>query len=176
MDFEAFSALVDESGVAPPEVHGLLAGFLSAGGIWEDADDEELEILLPNLDGRVVRSLLDEVHAELGSLTMEFAPLIPDDEHEMPDRLAGLAVWCGGFLAGYGMGLGDGRLSSETEELLTDLQAIAELDDQAADDDDADENEAEVDFVQVYEFARVAALTLYGALPMMGRDLAGDDG
>ena len=172
MDFEAFSALVEESGVAAPEVHGLLAGFLCAGGIWEDASDEDLETLLPNLDGRVVRSLLDEVHGELGSMTMEFTPLIPDDEHDMPDRLAGLAVWCGGFLAGYGMGLGDGRLSAETEELLTDLQAIAELDDQDADDDD----EVEVDFVQVYEYARVAALTLCGTLPMMGRDFAGDDG
>ena len=172
MDFEAFSVMVEETGVAPPEVHGLLAGFLCAGGIWEDAADDELEILLPNADGRLVRGLLDEVHGELGSMTMEFTPLIPDDEHDVVERLSGLAVWCGGFLAGYGLGVGDSRLSPETEEMLTDLQAIAELDD--GQDDDSEQ--VEYDFVEVYEYVRVAALTLFGALPMVGRHFAGDDG
>ena len=171
MDFAAFSAIVEETGVAASEVHGLLAGFLCAGGIWEDAADEELEILLPNIDGRVVRGLLDEVHGALGLMTMEFTPLIPDDECEVADRLSGLAVWCGGFLAGYGLGVGDSRLTPETEEVLTDLQAIAELDDAA---DDADD-EVEHEFVEVYEYVRVAALSLFGVLPMMGRNSDGDD-
>ena len=171
MDFEAFSAMVEETGVAAPEVHGLMAGFLCAGGIWEDAADEELEILLANADGRLVRGLLDQVHGELDSMTMEFTPLIPDDEHDVETRLAGLAVWCGGFLAGYGLGVGDARLSPETEEMLTDLQAIAELDEDA---DESDE-QVEYEFVEVYEYVRVAALTLFGTLPMIGRHFAGDD-
>ena len=172
MDFDEFSAMVEETGVAPSEAHGSLAGFLCAGGMWEDAVDEELEILLPNADGRLVRSLLDQVHGELGSMTMEFTPLIPDDDHDIADRLSGLAVWCGGFLAGYGMGVGDTRLSPETEEMLTDLQAIAEMDDET---DDEDEEQVEYEFVEVHEYVRVATLTLFGTLPMIGRHFAGDN-
>ncbi len=158
MDIENFVAAVTDLGLPLSEVHGVLTGFLCAGGMWEEASDEELEALLSDADGPLIRGLLDEVNAQLGSLELDFAPLVPDDEHRMEERLAALAVWCGGFLSGFGMGIGEERLEPATREMLSDMMAIAELD---PDDEDSEENE--VDFAEVFEFARIVALTLHGS-------------
>lgn len=158
MDFENFVVAVTELELPISEVHGVLTGFLCAGGLWEEAGDEELEVLLPNADGQLIRGLLDEVNAQLNSLELDFAPLVPDDETRMEERLVALSSWCGGFLAGYGLGVGDERLEPATREMLSDMLAIAELD---PDDEDSEENE--VDFTEVFEFARIVALTLHGS-------------
>ena len=158
MDSDNFLAAIGQLELPISEVHGVLTGFLCAGGLWEDASDEELEVILPNTHGRTVRGLLDEVNSQLSALTLDFTPLVLDDEHPMAERLAALSEWCGGYLAGYGLGVGDERLEPAASEMLSDLLAIAELD---PDDEDSEENE--VDFAEVYEFARIVAMTMHGA-------------
>ena len=45
-----------------------------------------------------------ETLAALGSDGFDFAPLLPDDEAPLADRVAALAAWSGGFLYGIGTG------------------------------------------------------------------------
>lgn len=158
MDSDRFLAIAARHELVVPEWHGALTGFLCAGNAWEEADDDELGLLFEDLDGGVVRELLDEVNAQLDSLTLDFEPLIPDDEQPMPERLEGLSEWCRGFVSGFGLGVGDARLEGERRELVTDLLRIGDLDPDA---DDTDENELE--FVELFEFVRVAVLSLHGA-------------
>ena len=85
---------------------------------------------------------------------MSFAPLLPDDDEPVADRVEALAEWCSAFLAGIAS-LGDLRLSEEESDVLEDLSAIA-----SAEVGTENEEEAERLYTEVVEYIRVSVLLL----------------
>lgn len=153
----AFSERVAAQGVDPVEAHATLAGFLCAGGDADVLEDPELDMLLPDVDGAFARRLIDAVVTTLRSLDYEFRPLIGDDDVPLADRLESLTRWCSAFMGGFGMVDAPAFAHEDCRELLTDLAEIAG----GAIADDDEEAADEAAFEEVYEFVRVAALTLY---------------
>src|SRR5690242_15263051 len=101
----------------PAECHGTVCGVLCAG---VDGDEAWLKHLLDEASGgdaglkacrRELMALRDLSRGLLQAGTLEFAPLLPDDETALAERTAALGEWCQGFL--YGMGLAGERLPLE---------------------------------------------------------------
>ena len=92
--------------------------------------------------------------------TLAFPLLLPDDEVALSTRLEALALWCGGFLSGFGLrgGNTDG-LDEDAVDFLEDLTAIADV------DDETEEGEAaEGHFAEVSEYVRMGALLMLASV------------
>lgn len=150
---------------SPAELHGLLYGKLCGGESltetrwlldavefldFTQAPDESVRNVLSQLYHEALVKLQDE------SLGINL--LLPDDETEITHRLSALGQWCYGFLTGFGSaGIADrDQLSEEAEEMLQDFAFIAQID---ADTEESDHLEA--DYMEVTEYLRMAAVSLY---------------
>ena len=96
-----------------------------------------------------------ETLAALESDGFEFAPLLPDDDAPLADRVEALAAWSGGFLYGIGTGASEKSLAgaSDVGEFLRDLADIAraELEPGRAGET------GEKDFMELVEFVRAGS-------------------
>ena len=112
----------------------------------------------------VIRQLLErlaiEAREHLGSGEYAFQPLLPDDDIDLAGRLAALAEWCDGFIAGFaGAWVMDAAaMLPETREVLGDFARIAQVDQTDA---RSLAREEEVNFMEIVEYARMAAITVY---------------
>lgn len=150
------------------ETHGTLCGAVCAG---VQGDDAWLSHVLDEAGGseeaqkacrRALLMLRDETHALLRSGTLDFEPLLPDDEQGLADRTAALSEWCQGFL--FGMGLAGARidldeLGEETGEVLRDVGQIAQAGFEGTGSEE-DENA----YAEIVEYVKVGVQLLYEEL------------
>jgi hypothetical protein len=151
------------------ESHGMLCGALCAG---LDSNQAWIDHILDDASGsaeaqqacrRNLTALRDSTHALLAGASLEFTPVLPDDQTGLADRTDALGEWCQGFL--FGLGLAGARLkpvemSEETNEVLKDLGQIA----QAGFEGDEDSDEDETAYTEVVEYVRVGVQLLYEEL------------
>ena len=147
----------------PAEYHGALCGALC---VREAADIDPLKLLegangadaqegamaaLARLRGESAASFLD---GELG-----FAPLLPDDEEELPRRVRALGSWCEGFLFGLASGkpLSMSSCSPELKEIVHDFTEFTK----AGVSDDEDAELEETAYAELVEYIRVGAQLIY---------------
>ena len=145
------------------EAHGTLCGALCAGSgfVLEDWLDELLED--PSGHCGQCRGVLETVFGEtsqaLGGGSLEFAPLLPDDDEPLAGRTSALALWCQGFL----YGLGTGRLNSIAElpgEVVHDFTEISRAVPGEEEATEADEHA----YAELVEFVRVGVQLIYDEL------------
>jgi uncharacterized protein YgfB (UPF0149 family) len=182
IDYSHFQALLDRSGapLPPAELHGGLCGVICASGrkaaagwLAELIDDCAGDAAtLAELDGEL-RALGTVTFNALSGWSLEFAPLLPDDESAIDQRAEALALWCHGFLAGLIVGGVDlatepSVLSAEINELVRDFAEIS----RAGAGADADESEDAGDrsLTELIEYVRVGAQYIFEEL------VAGADG
>ncbi len=148
-------------GVDACELHGSLCGFLAGGGTVSERNFIErlgYETSEAASTEPVLHALLAASRDALDDPDLGFAPLLPDSDEPLSERVSALLDWSRGFLGGFGLAAGaDAPLSPESAEALHDLASIAAFDALAEDGD-----EAEDAFMEVLEFVRVAALLLHG--------------
>lgn len=164
-DFPKTAELLATCGIqcSVAELHGVLAGQLSAGSGFDR--DLGLKILaLGDGTPEVVRNLLDllaeDIRRQMQAGDFGFQPLLPDDDTDLGQRLDALSDWCDGFNAGFAGAWirGDAAMAPETREVLGDFARIAQID---REDDDVSDKENEVNYMEVVEYARMAAITVY---------------
>jgi len=160
-----------ERGLTAAEIHGAAVGIGAA-----DPDRFELQDLVDLLgpdvlsDAEAVERFVTAALDALYAPDMSFTLLLPEDDAPMPERLVALSSWCQSFLAGLAAGLARkgvetlDDLPEEVREIIRDFAAIGEL------DTDLDDEEAEADFVELEEYAKVGVLLVMS----LGED-AGDD-
>lgn len=162
--FERLTRLLDP--LDPAELHGLLCGLLCAdadlnGDRWlrhaREMLTEDTEFSQPVRD--LLAKLLDYGVAQLSSFECSIAPLLPDDDAPLRQRVDALGAWCQGLL--YGLGLGQveqrGALSEESQEFLRDAMEIA----QAGFETDEADNTDETAYAEVVEYLRVGLLMIH---------------
>ena len=109
--------------------------------------------------------LLEESHA--GALEnldefadFEFRLLVPESKTPIHERARSIALWCGGFLSGFGESDKGSELTGEAmknvQEALQDLGRIAAVTDVVS---QGEENE--VDLAEIEEFVRVSTLLIF---------------
>jgi len=156
------------SAVSAAEAHGCLCGALCAregyaapewaGELVEPGTSHRLD----EQAERVLQVLHQQTLEALQSQDFEFAPLAPDDDVALDQRVEALAAWSGGFLYGIGAGGADSRTAEidEIGEVLRDFSEIARarLDPQET----ADAGEAA--FAELFEYLRAGAQLAFDEL------------
>jgi uncharacterized protein YgfB (UPF0149 family) len=157
-----------------PELHGGLCGVIcasgrDAAGSWLDSlvDDCVADAdTLSELSDRL-QSLGYETWRALSGFSMEFSPLLPDDDYGIDQRAEALGLWCHGFLAGLvvgGLDLSGGQseLSAELNELVRDLAEISKV---GADGKETEDPElGDSSLVELVEYVRVGAQYIFEEL------------
>lgn len=144
---------------SPSELHGLLMGIVT---VAEAPTAEEWQHILKQLDFEALTAealaLLTEeaedIAAALADDSLDYMPLLPDDQHPLAERVQCLADWCNGVVLGFG--LASGQLRADESELLQDLQDVAAVEFDAEDDDD----EGEASYAELVEFVRLIPVSL----------------
>ncbi len=145
------------------EIHGVITGQLCAEDTGYDLEISQ-KILEINLDSsEVITSLLkmlaDDIRAQLGVEDYAFQPLLPNDDEDIRARLAALADWCDGFNAGFAGAWvrEEVAMAEETREVLNDFSRIAQVEQE----DEAMDRENEANLMEIVEYVRMAAITLF---------------
>ena len=96
---------------------------------------------------------------------MELELLLPDDAAEITQRVDSIGQWCQGFVAGFAQGgtaikeqQGQQQYREEVSEAVSDIAAISQI---GLSDDDTDMEQSEQNIVEITEYLRVAAMTIY---------------
>lgn len=147
---------------SPSELQGLLCGKLCGGAPLTEINWllDAVEFLdFTQAPDENVRDLLSRLyHATRAQLRDDFGLqlMLPDDESDIEERLAALSQWCHGFLTGFGSAGAKEELSDEARETLVDIAALVQV---TAEDEAGAEVEA--DYMEVTEYVRIAAASLY---------------
>ena len=153
-------AIEDWSDVSISELHGFMTGLMTAC----NAPDEQgwatvlEELSFAPLPDGALTLLTEEAEDTVFQLkdkddAYAFAPLIPDDEHDLLERIMALKQWANGFMTGFG--ITDCRLSVEENEMLTDLAKIGAI----RIEDEEDFEGGEESYLHIYEFARMVPVS-----------------
>lgn len=161
--YSGFASLLSGSGfsTSPAELHGLLLGRSCAGAGF-DAETwlmEACDLLGEPPKESVCQALIglqEMVRGELSGEDVTLVLLLPGDDVPLKERARALGQWCQGFLSGFGLTQRDRPLSAESDEVLQDLVAIAQIESALEDSEDG-----ENDYMEVMEYLRVAPLLLF---------------
>ena len=151
------------------ECHGALCGLFCARGqldksAWLDfiAHGLDPQDLLKR-DALDVLGMLHELtRNQINDSTLDFHPLLPEDDAPVDERIEALAQWCQGFLLGLSAGGVQqiDALPGEVGEILRDLIEIARADSYELDEDEEDEQS----YAQLLEYVRAGVLLLNEAM------------
>ncbi len=110
------------------QVHGLISGVL-CGNFNEDSDWLETVMGEKNhwRTSAFTTGIVSWHQKTISDVLMSFQMVLPDDNHDLPERAEALTVWCQGFLTGLkvaGIPI-VGREPSDLTEAIEDLVEIA---------------------------------------------------
>ena len=174
--YEAITTALQDCGAPfdPAEVHGLISGILTAtrdlGASMnslrdfiapaEDVDTATADDASYQNGLAILVQLCRTTADQLADHNFDFQLLLPNDETSLTIRTESVGFWCQGFVSG----LGEGRLPLDTEnhstelnDIIHDLSAIAQIDST----DVVDSEEEEVAYTELVEYVRVAVMTIY---------------
>jgi uncharacterized protein len=173
LNYSALREVLDRSGFALPvsELHGNICGIICADGAgaihrWlDDCIGEYTERDDPRTTDALKRTLHDvasTTSAMLAGDDLEFEPLVPDDDSPLEDQVSALALYCHGFLSGFGLRGERGSLDAKLEEILGDFAQITRAGVTAADHEDR--NQADFAFAELKEYVRVGVQIVFEEL------------
>lgn len=154
------NAIEDWTDISISELHGFMTGLMTAC----DAPDEKgwatvlAELSFAPLPDSALTLLAEEAEDTVFQLkdkddAYAYTPLVPDDDHDLYERVMALKQWANGFMTGFG--ITDCRLTSEENEMLTDLAKIGAIRLQ----EDEDFEGGEESYLYIYEFARMVPVS-----------------
>lgn len=152
-----FSSIEEIS--SPSELHGLLTGIVC---VTQSPSREEWQQILttlavPELTDEALDLLVQEaedVSHALSDDELDYLPILPDDTHELDERVQALADWCAGVVLGFG--LASGQIRADEIELIEHLQNVAAVEFEESDNDE----EGEQSYEELYEFVRLIPVSL----------------
>lgn len=153
-------AFEDWTDVSVSEIHGLMTGLMTAC----NAPDEQgwatilEELSFAPLPDAALTLLTEEAEDTVFQLkdkddAYAYTPLIPDDDHDLYERVMALKQWANGFMTGFG--ISDCRISAEENEMLMDLAKIGGI----RLEDDEDFEGGEESYIYIYEFVRMVPVS-----------------
>lgn len=153
------------AGLDAAGLHGLLAGMACVvpalpPAVLRGRLDEELDVKVDERTFAALQGVDRIVHAQLRDEEFGFELLLPEDDAALADRVAALASWCEGFLAGFGGTAarpGAGALSADVQAILATIGDFTRA--EIGEDEGGDESER--DYMELVEYLRVAVLTLF---------------
>lgn len=164
MQYQDIDTIVakNDAKLSAAEAHGMAAGMLCANDrtelrFWlqellKDADDINDE------DRSILEELFEDTRNLLAGDEFAFELLLPDDDFPLNEQVEALRKWCQGFLFGLGTTSSTAdstpNWSEEIREVVKDIAEITKL------DTDAEDEDAENDFMEITEYLRAAVIFL----------------
>lgn len=157
--------------IGAAECHGMLCGMLSGPQrfdslLWVDhVSGGDSTAFATGEPRAALAALLTQTEAEMLGEDYALALVLPADDAPLPERAAGFAAWCRGFLSGLGLsGIADlEALGEDAREFLADLSRFATLAlDAPGDEDD------ERALVELTEFTRMGVMLVRSELAELG--------
>ena len=152
--------------ISPAECQGLLCGLLGAANTithkeWLNAIKEELDSK-NQVQKKLIKNLsLVHIHTlqQLNNSEFSFELYLPEEDEDISLKTKALAAWCQGYLYGFGLKYSKNKIKNnrETNEIINDFNAIS----QANLDDEADNEENETSFSEIYEYVKISTLLIY---------------
>ncbi|WP_323841241.1 MULTISPECIES: UPF0149 family protein [unclassified Moraxella] len=149
------------SDVSISELHGIMTGVMTACNAPDEAGWarllEELSFEMPS---DTALQLLTEYGEDVSFAlkdkddAYDYEPLVPDDEHDLHERVLALKDWAGGYITG--LGVAGVVLTKEEQEVVKDLSKIAAI----RLDDTEDFDGGEEMWLHLFEFARMVPVSL----------------
>ena len=154
---DAFQS-VDELS-SPSELHGILTGIVCVTQAPTALEWTQIlyTLQIPPLSDSALQLLTDEsedIAAAIHDDELDLMPMLPDDGHQLQERVAALADWCSGVVLGFGLAAGFVR--SDENEWIAHLQDVANVEFEQGDDDE----EGEESYNELYEFVRLIPVSL----------------
>ncbi|WP_169392385.1 MULTISPECIES: UPF0149 family protein [Psychrobacter] len=154
-------AIEDWSDVSISELHGLMTGLMTVchapdEAVWAQVLEELSFAPLPEAALTLLTEEAEDTVFQLKDQdeAYAFSPLVPDDEHDLLERILALKQWSNGFMTGFGVS--DCRISADENEMLSDLAKIGAI--RLEDEDDFEGGEES--YLQLFEFARMVPVSL----------------
>ncbi|MBL4814709.1 MAG: UPF0149 family protein [Shewanella sp.] len=153
-----------EIGQTPVEVHGALVGII-CGGVELSKDTwckPLLELMndghsLPDPLHQLIEELYQDTLTRVSDIEFGFSPMLPEEEEPLTKRVEALSLWVQSFLTGIAMVQPKiDKASADLQEVIKDLADIALVEFDVAEDE-----ESESAYMELMEFAKVAALLCY---------------
>ena len=173
-DFDELAALFWRLGAmqSPTELHGYLTGQLTVGAspepaLWLQQAESYINTAEPLAEGdsSLLIALLESTRGALAGDDMTFAPLLPEEETDLGQRVDSLGQWCQGFLTGFaeaGKKLqqqqGQRQWSKQVSEALSDLAAMTQA---ALVEEEGEDEAGEQNFMELVEYIRVAVMAIH---------------
>jgi uncharacterized protein YgfB (UPF0149 family) len=155
------------------EVHGAVCGLLCASGRIAAVDwlRQQLE-LFPGSQADIdeaasILAMLESSSWEaLRGVSLEFHPLLPDENSILQERVEALSYWCLGFMSGLGLGgwreSDPERANPEIDEILRDFGEISKAG--MSQSEQADFDMAEFSFFELAEYVRIGVQFVFETL------------
>jgi yecA family protein len=169
LNYDHWTSQLDQNSVmaSAAELHGLIAGMLSAGVPADSATI--LPVLYDFLnDGQAlntqlkaaIEQLIAETATQLADEDYSMQLLVPGDDDAMAERLEALVEWAQAFLVGFAIQQTDLSLvSADVRDAIEQLSEITRID--IYTEDDSSETENEESYYLVLEHVRLMVLTCF---------------
>jgi len=156
--------------------HGLLCGFYC---VKQDISlDDWLNEVLVSIDlnnllekesHQILAEIFNNTSEQLADPTLNFWPVIADDESPLREQANTLVEWCQGLLVGLGLSSVE-TTDEEVLEMIKDISEISQLDAELL---DSEENTQ--DFYEIVEFVRMGVLFIQETLQPSKQDFISPD-
>ena len=154
------TAFDDWTDVSISEVHGLMTGLMTAcnapdEAVWAQVFEELSFGALPEPALTLLAEEAEDIVFQLKDKddAYSYTPLVPDDEHDLYERVMALKQWANGFMTGFG--ITDCSISADENEMLSDLAKIGGI---RLEEDETFEG-GEESYLYIYEFARMVPVS-----------------
>lgn len=153
----------------PSALHGAMAGLLGAG--FSPHTEQHFSATVAALEKALAIDLTGDLVDFVSRLSLAtlsaiqdadytFQPLMPEDDGSLEERLLSIAEWSRGFLSGFTQGItlreaAGEPIPSMTAEALKDMAAIAQVETEEADSEDAERQ-----LEDIIEYIRFAAINI----------------
>jgi len=146
-EFQGAIAGMISTGLQPCDRHwscNLLAAVNDGQSFSESAQETLQEVLLKSYNAFIEQDSLAPI-------------LLPNEDYPLIDRLESLALWCQGYLLGFGLQLGKAEIANaEVAEAISDISEISQL------ETTSDENEdSNIALMTLVEHIKVAVKVIY---------------
>ena len=152
------------------EFHGLISARLCFGidnfqdlTSEDSSDDKSVTSVQIQEFNNAFLNIIEDVKDQFKKGGFNFDPLLPSDSEPIEYRALGLALWCQGFVDGYGMSVAELKIEidklgdGEAAEIIEDFAQISTLDSNSI----SDEQDEEIAFMELVEYVRVSVQLLY---------------
>jgi yecA family protein len=169
IDFASAQAVIttQELQAHASEIHGVLAGLVCSGFLFED--QSYLPMLRDMFNSgdkfssameKTITQMYNEMWTDILDDDYTFQLLLPDDDDSITERGHALGTWVQGFNLGFGLQNKDSAVSSsDVKEVLSDFAEIANLSSEMEEDE-----ESEQAFFEISEYVRISALLCFSEL------------